>query len=63
MYEDDLDMIIEKVDGSHRHLIGKLSRMRSALAAWARAVELNPADRIRLRHRARIVRDSLRDRP
>jgi hypothetical protein len=56
----DLDCLIEIVDdkGDTVRELGRLSSLTAAIAAYDVLVQSWPRDRIMLRHRARIVRDS-----
>lgn len=59
---DDLDIYLEIVDkrGDVDRVLGRLSCLITAIAAYDGAVALHMPARIMLRHRARIVRDSCR---
>lgn len=60
----ELDIILEIVDakGNRERLLGQLSHLNSAIAAYEAAIQSFATDRIYLRHRAHIIRDSARDR-
>jgi len=60
---EDLDLTLEIVNGSgdHERLLARLSCMRTAIAAWQKVVAVYSTERVMLRHKARILRDSRED--
>ena len=57
---EDLDLTLETVNarGDHDRLLGRMSCMRTAIAAWQKAVAVYSTERVLLRQKARILRDS-----
>ena len=57
---EDLDLTLETVNahGDHERLLGRLGCMRTAIAAWRKAVEVYGKERVLLRQKARILRDN-----
>jgi len=59
---EELDFQLEIVDekGNIARVLGRLASLVTAIAAYDEAVKQYPRERIHLRHRARIVRNSER---
>ncbi len=59
--KDGCDYLVEIYDENNRmeRLIGKLDDFYAAVAAWQETTSRNPGKRVIMRHRARVIKNSL----